>query len=113
MKRKLNPLPLSLREKKRYLLFSMNKVENFENIINSYVRSFFGTYFMAQMEFRILKSAEKKKRIYFVVKASRDEFEKIIAALELFKKSNEIMLDIKLEKVSGTIKTINDVLLGE
>ncbi len=110
MKRKLNALPLSLRERKRYLLFSMNTVTDFEKIINTYLRSFFGTYFLAQMELKIIKSFLKKDQTLFILKTSRGEHEKVIAALELFKESEGKYLNLKLEKVSGTIKTLKDFL---
>ena len=101
MKRKLNPLPLSLRERKRYLLFSMTNPENIEKKINYYIQEFFGTYGLAQFEFRVDKTIGK----YVIIKTSRDMYEKVIAALELNKE-----LGLKLEKVSGTVKTIKDFI---
>lgn len=105
MKRKLNPLPLSLRERKRYLLFSFKKTENAEKEINYYLQAFFGIYGMAQMELKVERVIIKEDKAYAIIRTSRDMYEKVIAALELNKD-----LDFKLEKVSGTIKTIKHFL---
>ena len=60
---------------------------------------------MSQMECKVEKVVAKGSKTYAIIKSSRGMHEKVIAAFELNKN-----LNLKLEKVSGTIKTINDFL---
>jgi RNase P/RNase MRP subunit POP5 len=105
MKAKLNPIPKTKRENKRYLLLEVleNKQnENMQKVIFGEIINLFGTNGFAEISPRILKSEKKNKIILKIKRDSVDNMKAIINCINIF--SN---IKINILKTSGTLKSLS------
>ncbi len=110
-------LPPSLRSKKRYIVFeiiSENPVEyeNFRDALWNSMTNFLGELGASGAQLRILKNLYDPKSQRGVLKCSHDMVEQIRTGLSLIAIVGETRVVIKVDGVTGTIKSARNKYLG-
>ncbi|MCD6403503.1 MAG: ribonuclease P protein component 2 [Candidatus Aenigmarchaeota archaeon] len=118
--KKLKVLPMSLREKKRYVGFKVihEKGEDFahEDLIAAVwntLLDFYGEYGVSNLSFQIVKNVWYEKKKMGVIRCKHTEVPKVIAGLGLISRLGDTKVTIKILKVSGTLKKVKEKLAIE
>jgi len=104
IKKALNPLPKSMRERTRYVLIEFDGAvdeREFKRELNAIVLELFGSVGAAEFGLRTVKFGSKEKQA--VIKVSRGSEDKLRVALIFLSEQNK-SLESKYLRVSGTIK---------
>lgn len=110
---RLKPLLPSLREKKRYILFKVISEEkvNLEQIKEAFFNSIlnmFGEKGLAQINAKFLENLWDDEEQIGILRISNRGKYKSIVGLGLISRIGDSRVNIKIYKVSGTIKTLKD-----
>lgn len=117
MKDKPKILPPSLRQKKRYIVFKVlsEKPIEYIELVQSIWRSFLnflGELKTSELNIWIMKNLFDQKMQRGLIRCSHKEVEYIRGALALIEEAGEIKILIKVEGVTGTIKSAKKKYLG-
>jgi len=109
--KKLKILPPTLREKKRYVKFKIISEEqisssSFETNFWNLVLEFYGEYETSSMNVRVIKNLFDTKKQVGVIQCSHRSTPKLILLLGLISRIGDSRINIKIEKVSGTLKSL-------
>ena len=101
----------SLRERKRYILFKIISEEPinyqfFKELLNSTVLKFYGELTFGKFGFKILDERWNEKEQIGIIKCNHLYVPNIIVALGLLQRLGEHRINVKILKVSGTIKSL-------
>ncbi|MBU1120611.1 hypothetical protein KJ660_01920 [Candidatus Micrarchaeota archaeon] len=109
MKEKLSlkPIPLSLRENKRYIVFELISKErfNFRNVrseLNRILFDLFGEKGVSELSFNFILFNEKNSK--GIIRCRHTETEKAKTAILFLKEINSIKAIPKIVRASGSIK---------
>jgi len=112
-KQSLNPIPKTLREKKRYILFRVISDSSFDvnpvaRAINNTFLTLFGSFGVAKINPKLVYWDRKTGT--GILKCERASKDKAISALQFVKAIDSTTVAISTLSVSGTIKTLRDKL---
>ena len=112
-KHSLNPIPKAMREKKRYILFSVASDVSFDEAsvvraINNIILSIFGSFGASKINSKLLEW--NRERGIGILKCERSSKNKAIVALQFIREINGAKASINVIAVSGTIKALRDRL---
>jgi ribonuclease P/MRP protein subunit POP5 len=101
----------SLRERKRYILFKIISEEPinyqiFKELLNSTILKFYGELTFGKFGFKILDERWNEKEQIGIIKCNHLYVSNIIVALGLLQRLGEHRINVKILKVSGTIKSL-------
>jgi ribonuclease P/MRP protein subunit POP5 len=101
----------SLRERKRYILFKIISEEPinydlFKDLLNSTILKFYGELTFGKFGFKFLDERWNEKEQIGVIKCNNKFVSNIIVAFGLLQRIGESRINIKILKVSGTIKSL-------
>jgi len=108
---KLKNLLPSLREKKRYVLFRVISEEKIEvhqlkEAFFSNMLNMFGETGVAQIKARFLDKLWDPERQIGILRVNHKEKFKVIVALGLILRIGESRVNVKIYKISGTLKSL-------
>ncbi|MEM5815025.1 MAG: Rpp14/Pop5 family protein [Candidatus Aenigmatarchaeota archaeon] len=108
---KLKILPPSLREKKRYILFkilSEEKIElhQFKELFFSTILSVFGEFGFSLINAKFLDNIFDRERQVGILKVHYKKVPEAIFSLGLISRIGDSRVNVKIYKVSGTIKNL-------
>ncbi|MCD6216190.1 MAG: ribonuclease P protein component 2 [Candidatus Aenigmarchaeota archaeon] len=117
MKSQPKILPPSLRQKKRYIIFKVlsEKPVEYMELVQSIWRSllnFLGELKTSELNIWIIKNLFDQKTQRGLIRCSHKEVEYIRSALALVEEAGETRVLIKVEGVTGTIKSAKKKYLG-
>ncbi len=109
---KLKTLSPTLRERERYMSFKVISEEpivysDLEAVIWRTLLDFYGESGVAQMSVWLVKNLYDGDKQVGVIKCNNKSVSKVIAGLGLIMRLGESRVIVKIEKVSGTIKSLN------
>jgi ribonuclease P/MRP protein subunit POP5 len=101
----------SLRERKRYILFKTISEEPinydlFKNLLNSTILKFYGELTFGRFSFKFLDERWNEKEQIGIIKCNHKFVPNIIVALGLLQRIGESRINVKILKISGTIKSL-------
>jgi ribonuclease P/MRP protein subunit POP5 len=101
----------SLRERKRYVLFKIISEEpinytSFKELVNSTILKFYGELTFGKFGFKFLDERWNEKEQIGVVKCNHKFVPNIILAFGLLQRIGDSRINVKILKVSGTIKSL-------
>jgi ribonuclease P/MRP protein subunit POP5 len=110
-KKSLNPIPATMREKKRYILFQIIGDASFDesdvlHAINDAVLSLFGSFGFAHISPKLMEW--DKKSATGILKCERSSKDKAIAALQFIKSIKGKNAVVNVISISGTIKILRE-----
>lgn len=113
MSDELNRLPPALRQKERYLRFKVHSEEAVElgELVDTIWKSslnYLGTKEVSEADFWVIGNKFNKKTQTGIVKVNRDKKDEFRAALCLIDRIGDKKGFIQIEKVSGSIKKLED-----
>jgi len=106
-KKSVNPIPLSLRDKKRYLVFQLisdefiSEKDTAISVKNNFLR-LFGELGLGKMNYQFISFNEKTKK--GILKCRHTAVEDLKAGILLLKEVNGVKVIPKTLKLSGTVK---------
>jgi len=108
---KLKTLLPSLRERKRYILFKVISEQAinyqlFKELLSSTILKFYGELTFGKFGFKILDERWNEKEQIGIVKCNHLYVPNIIVALGLLQRLGDYRVNVKILKVSGTIKSL-------
>ena len=114
---KPKPLPLSLREKDRYLVFEVIASADFsyDDLVKSVwftLLSFLGELGASRCEIRFIRNLYDAKRKRGVIRCAHNRIEEVRASLSLVKRIGNACAIIRVLGVTGTIKSARKKFLG-
>ncbi len=106
-KKSVKPIPLSLRDKKRYLVFELISENNLseKNVsfaLKKKLTELFGSFGLSKMNYQFIGLNEKTNK--GILKCRHTATEDLIAGILLLKEVNGIKVIPKTLKLSGTVK---------
>ena len=112
-KKSMNPIPLSLRDKKRYLVFELITEQNlFGKDVNfalkNHLLKLFGELGLSKMNYQFIQFNEKSKK--GILKCRHTAVDDLKAGVLLLKEVNGIKVLPKTLKTSGTVKKAKSFL---
>lgn len=110
-KKSLNPIPPTLREKKRYILFKLicdNPIEENEVnfTINEIMLSLFGSFGSAKINSKLIEWNPKENT--GILECERFSEKKAITALQFLREIKGIQVLPNIISVSGTLKSLRE-----
>ncbi|MCD6479013.1 MAG: hypothetical protein J7L44_03970 [Candidatus Diapherotrites archaeon] len=110
-KKSLNPIPATMREKKRYILFQIIGGADFDesdvlHAINDAVLSLFGSFGFARISPKLIEW--HKGNATGILKCERSSKDGAIAALQFIKNIKGKQALVNVISVSGTLKTLRE-----
>ena len=115
--KRMKVLPLSLREKKRYIAFKVihEEGEDFpqEDLISAIWNTFldfYGEHGVSTLSLKVLKDLWREKSKVGVVRCNHISVWKVILGLGLISRLGDTKITIKILKISGTLKKIKETL---
>jgi len=108
---KLKTLLPSLRERKRYILFKVISEQAinyqlFKELLSSTILKFYGELTFGKFGFKILDERWNEKEQIGIVKCNHLYVPNIIAVFGLLQRLGDYRVNVKILKVSGTIKSL-------
>jgi ribonuclease P/MRP protein subunit POP5 len=108
---RLKALLPSLRERKRYILFKVISEQSinyqlFKELLSSTILKFYGELTFGKFGFRILNERWNEKEQIGIIKCNHLYVPNIIVALGLLQRLGDRRVNVKILKVSGTIKSL-------
>jgi len=106
-KKSINPIPLSLRDKKRYLVFELIaekklNVKEVSYFIKNHLIKLFGELGLSKMNYQFISFDEKSGK--GILKCRHIAVEDLISGIILLKEVNGIKVVPRTLKISGTVK---------
>ncbi len=110
-KKRLNPIPPTLREKKRYILFELicdNKLETNDvaYALNDAFLSLFGSFGSARVSAKLIEWDKEQNR--GILKCERSAKEHAIAALQFVREVKDSTVVPRVLLVSGTLRKLRE-----
>jgi len=113
--KKLKVLPLSLRERKRYVEFQVISEEgeeftyaDLEACIWNVLLDFLGEYGVSKTSFRLIKDLWDEKNQIGIIKCNNRSVQAVVASLGLISRLGDNKITFKILNISGTIKSIKE-----
>ena len=116
--RRPNPLPPSLRGRRRYIAYeviSEDKIlqEDLTNTIWHSILNFLGEHGTSQTNMWIVKDSYDENKQTGLIRCSHDTVERVRASLALIERIGDIRVIIKVLGISGTINAAKIKFFGE
>jgi len=101
----------SLRKRKRYVLFKVISEEQinyplFKELLNSTFLKFYGELEFSRFDFKLLDERWNEREQIGIVKCNHIFVPNIIVVLGLLQRIGDARVNVKILKVSGTIKSL-------
>jgi ribonuclease P/MRP protein subunit POP5 len=101
----------SLRKRKRYILFKIISEEPinynlFKDLVNSTILKFYGELTFGKFGFKFLDERWNEKEQIGIIRCNHKFVPNIILAFGLLQRIGDSRINIKILKVSGTIKSL-------
>ena len=113
--KRLKVLPLSLRERKRYIAFKVISEEgeeftysDLEAGIWNTLLDFLGEYGVSKTSFWLMRDCWDEKNKVGVIRCNNKSVQSIIACLGLISRLGDNKITFKILNISGTIKSIKE-----
>ena len=114
--KRMKVLPLSLREKKRYIAFQVISEEgeeftysDLESAIWNTALDFLGEYGVSKTSLWLLKDCWDRKKQIGILRCNHKSVQEVIASLGLIDRLGDNRVTLKILKISGTIKGVKRI----
>jgi ribonuclease P/MRP protein subunit POP5 len=108
---RLKVLLPSLRERKRYILFKVLSEQPinyslFKELLNSTFLKLYGEFMFGKFDFKLLDERWIEKEQVGIIKCNHKFVTNVIVTLGLLQRIGDFRVNIKILKISGTIKSL-------